>query len=151
MWDCPVCNETIDGNFDLCWNCGADRFGNEDRGFLHADQYPVIYCDQSVKRRERRRLSLLSLLGYVTMVSIALSALSQGIGVLIIYPLLLLAVPFMILLSILHFYGLLFGFISDWVRGNQESMSVRADSQFSWGRDGRQCGLKSKNQQSIDH
>jgi hypothetical protein len=24
-WDCPVCGEHSEGNFDICWNCGAER------------------------------------------------------------------------------------------------------------------------------
>lgn len=24
-WRCPVCDETIDGNFGQCWKCGAMR------------------------------------------------------------------------------------------------------------------------------
>jgi len=24
-WRCPRCNESIDGQFQVCWNCGAER------------------------------------------------------------------------------------------------------------------------------
>jgi hypothetical protein len=24
-WTCPSCGETIEGQFDQCWRCGADR------------------------------------------------------------------------------------------------------------------------------
>ena len=24
-WDCPSCGETIEGQFDQCWHCGAER------------------------------------------------------------------------------------------------------------------------------
>ena len=24
-WNCPSCGETIEGQFDQCWHCGADR------------------------------------------------------------------------------------------------------------------------------
>ena len=24
-WDCPACGETIDGSFEICWNCQAPR------------------------------------------------------------------------------------------------------------------------------
>jgi hypothetical protein len=24
-WQCPVCNEDVDGNFGQCWKCGAMR------------------------------------------------------------------------------------------------------------------------------
>jgi len=27
MWQCPKCRETIDDNFDACWNCGTNREG----------------------------------------------------------------------------------------------------------------------------
>jgi hypothetical protein len=24
-WNCPACGETVDGPFEQCWNCGAQR------------------------------------------------------------------------------------------------------------------------------
>lgn len=24
-WKCPCCNETVEGVFEVCWNCGKDR------------------------------------------------------------------------------------------------------------------------------
>ena len=24
-WDCPACGEPVEGDFDLCWNCGRAR------------------------------------------------------------------------------------------------------------------------------
>ncbi|AUB79826.1 DUF2007 domain-containing protein [Candidatus Thiodictyon syntrophicum] len=24
-WDCPACGEQVEGDFDLCWNCGRAR------------------------------------------------------------------------------------------------------------------------------
>ncbi len=24
-WDCPACSEQVEGDFDLCWNCGRAR------------------------------------------------------------------------------------------------------------------------------
>ncbi len=24
-WTCPTCGETVESDFDLCWNCGRDR------------------------------------------------------------------------------------------------------------------------------
>ena len=24
-WDCPACGEQVEGDFDLCWNCGRMR------------------------------------------------------------------------------------------------------------------------------
>jgi len=26
-WRCPGCGETVDGNFDVCWNCQTDKSG----------------------------------------------------------------------------------------------------------------------------
>lgn len=34
LWTCPACQELNPGNFDLCWNCGADRPTDDDD---HAD------------------------------------------------------------------------------------------------------------------
>jgi hypothetical protein len=28
-WVCPACGETIEGQFDQCWHCGADRPGGD--------------------------------------------------------------------------------------------------------------------------
>ena len=27
LWSCPACGETVEGPFEQCWNCGADRPG----------------------------------------------------------------------------------------------------------------------------
>lgn len=24
-WTCPACGETVEGGFDVCWNCGHER------------------------------------------------------------------------------------------------------------------------------
>ncbi|MBL0202374.1 MAG: hypothetical protein IPP81_20115 [Chitinophagaceae bacterium] len=29
MWTCKNCNEDVEDNFDLCWNCGFDKLGNK--------------------------------------------------------------------------------------------------------------------------
>ncbi len=28
-WACPVCGEEVQGDFDLCWNCGQGRPGRQ--------------------------------------------------------------------------------------------------------------------------
>jgi len=28
MWKCLKCNEKVEDQFDVCWNCGCDRSGN---------------------------------------------------------------------------------------------------------------------------
>lgn len=43
MWNCPKCVERLDDDFDLCWQCGTDREGNEDAAFVSADESEVIY------------------------------------------------------------------------------------------------------------
>lgn len=32
LWACPACGETVDGPFEQCWNCGADRPRTESPG-----------------------------------------------------------------------------------------------------------------------
>ncbi len=27
VWQCPQCNEAIEGQFTACWHCGAQRLG----------------------------------------------------------------------------------------------------------------------------
>ena len=27
-WTCPRCGESVEGPFDACWNCGADKPGS---------------------------------------------------------------------------------------------------------------------------
>jgi predicted nucleic-acid-binding Zn-ribbon protein len=34
-WTCSRCGEHVERNFDVCWNCGTDRDGNEDPDFFH--------------------------------------------------------------------------------------------------------------------
>ncbi|MDB5353512.1 MAG: hypothetical protein JWN86_4759 [Planctomycetota bacterium] len=38
MWTCPNCQEKSDQDFDICWNCGTSREGDEDPNFLTADE-----------------------------------------------------------------------------------------------------------------
>ncbi|MCA8968363.1 MAG: DUF2007 domain-containing protein [Planctomycetes bacterium] len=28
-WSCPNCDESVDGGFELCWHCGAERPGSQ--------------------------------------------------------------------------------------------------------------------------
>jgi hypothetical protein len=35
-WLCNGCNETIEGQFSECWNCGRDRSGAMPRRWLRA-------------------------------------------------------------------------------------------------------------------
>ena len=29
MWKCKKCNSEVEDNFDICWNCNADKAGND--------------------------------------------------------------------------------------------------------------------------
>jgi hypothetical protein len=33
MWRCPRCNEVVDDQFDMCWNCGTNQDGTASAGF----------------------------------------------------------------------------------------------------------------------
>lgn len=37
MWKCSNCGESVEENFDLCWNCGTSQAGDTDPKFRHAD------------------------------------------------------------------------------------------------------------------
>lgn len=37
MWNCPKCHETIDDEYEICWNCGTTRDGVEDPAFERSD------------------------------------------------------------------------------------------------------------------
>ncbi len=37
MWNCKNCHETIEDNFDACWNCGTDKDGKTDPNFGRVD------------------------------------------------------------------------------------------------------------------
>ena len=39
MWRCTACTKEVDTQFDRCWNCGANKLGEPDPEFRHADQY----------------------------------------------------------------------------------------------------------------
>ena len=43
MWQCPNCSETIEKQFDVCWNCGSDRTGAVDPNFLDEPDTAVPY------------------------------------------------------------------------------------------------------------
>lgn len=38
MWECKKCRERIEGDFDVCWNCGTTRDGVEDPSFQREDE-----------------------------------------------------------------------------------------------------------------
>lgn len=42
MWACPKCQESLDDDFDICWQCGTDREGNVDESFVSADDAEAI-------------------------------------------------------------------------------------------------------------
>ena len=37
MWKCSNCGESIEDDFDVCWNCGTSQSGEKDPNFRHAD------------------------------------------------------------------------------------------------------------------
>lgn len=41
MWQCPKCRESVVGSFEVCWNCGTSRDGQEDPSFQKADDIAV--------------------------------------------------------------------------------------------------------------
>jgi hypothetical protein len=38
MWNCPKCHAEVEGDFEVCWQCGTSRTGVEDPGFVTADE-----------------------------------------------------------------------------------------------------------------
>jgi hypothetical protein len=42
MWPCLKCRETLDDDFDVCWNCGTTKDGVEDPNFRKADDAPAM-------------------------------------------------------------------------------------------------------------
>lgn len=41
MWQCGRCQEQVEDNFEVCWNCGSSRDGSEDPDFQKADDVPA--------------------------------------------------------------------------------------------------------------
>ena len=41
MWQCRKCNETVDAEFAVCWNCGTSKEGVEDPDFDWVDDAPT--------------------------------------------------------------------------------------------------------------
>jgi hypothetical protein len=41
-WRCRHCGETVEANFDLCWNCGADRMGQASGDFVPEPSDPAV-------------------------------------------------------------------------------------------------------------
>ncbi len=46
-WNCKNCSVKVTGHFDVCWNCGSDRFGNRDR------QFSATQDDSSLESADR--------------------------------------------------------------------------------------------------
>ena len=42
MWQCPNCGESIEQQFDVCWNCGSDATGAVDPSFVAEPQEPIV-------------------------------------------------------------------------------------------------------------
>ena len=40
MWTCPKCGAKVDPSFEVCWQCGTTRDGEEDPTFVPADAIP---------------------------------------------------------------------------------------------------------------
>lgn len=45
-WTCSKCRETVDADFEQCWNCGSDRHGRADPTFQRAvkPSEPSDFC-----------------------------------------------------------------------------------------------------------
>lgn len=39
-WQCPNCKESIEANFDACWNCGTNRYGVTNPAFISERMEP---------------------------------------------------------------------------------------------------------------
>jgi len=119
MWLCPECDEAIDDTFDVCWSCGTDQAGNKDSEFCHADKHSAIYFENPPRIKKAAQFSLLSLLISMTSLSITFSVVAKGGGPLLAGVLLVLGVTGVVLLTILHFYGLLYTAFFTWIRTRQ--------------------------------
>jgi hypothetical protein len=42
-WECRLCATTVEADYDVCWQCGADRDGNPDQGFESYEQAYELY------------------------------------------------------------------------------------------------------------
>jgi hypothetical protein len=42
MWKCPDCEELIEDNFDICWNCGTHMDGTRDGSFQREPVTPDV-------------------------------------------------------------------------------------------------------------
>jgi hypothetical protein len=116
MWLCPECDETIDDPFDVCWNCGTDQAGIKDLEFRHADEHPVIYSESPPKIKKTAQFGLLSLLVSMTCLAIIFSVVAKGGGPLLAGVLLVLGATAVVLLTILHIYGLLYAVLLTCIR-----------------------------------
>lgn len=48
-WRCPACKEAIEANFDVCWNCGTNRQGMPDPGFVSERTEPEPWGPDPVR------------------------------------------------------------------------------------------------------
>ena len=44
-WSCANCRKNVDVEFEICWNCGANRDGTLDPAFIRADASPPSSTD----------------------------------------------------------------------------------------------------------
>ena len=87
MWKCQNCNEQVEDNFDVCWNCGTKMDGRIDEEFQSVvvdDSDETGIVAESQTQRElletiNRRVGCL----YLFMIAVIALILLEGISVLL--------------------------------------------------------------------
>jgi uncharacterized protein YbjQ (UPF0145 family) len=50
MWTCPKCGESVEDEFEVCWNCGTGKDGTEDPSFQRAEDVDASELPASAGR-----------------------------------------------------------------------------------------------------
>ena len=107
MWSCPKCAESVDGDFECCWNCGTSRDGQPDTTFKHADfiETKATETDQGSLPQFRLRSLLIS----IACLSVIFAVLQTAVAEILAVAICLILGSF----AILHLYGVIYGLLLD--------------------------------------
>ena len=119
MWRCLVCSEFVESELDHCWHCGANKDGEPDATFLHADQYTPEFVDEPIARRPQ--FTLQGILVFTTLACVLLAGYQRM--PLIRRMLVFLIVVMLILLVALYSYSIAYSLLCRRLKPTEDESS----------------------------
>ena len=112
MWRCLICSESVESVLSHCWHCGANKEGEPDAKFVHADQYEPEFTHEPLAQRPQ--FTIQGLLVLTTFACVLIAAI-QRIP-LMRRSLVFLIVVMLILLAALYGYSIAYALLCRWLK-----------------------------------